>query len=127
MSVDLSIEGIQDAQDENIRAIAALQPTGAGGRAVQFMTAGLHRYAVSVTHVRTGALHASHLMEINGLRGEVYLNPAAVNPKTKKRPAEYGVYEHRRGGEHAFYDRTIDEAGPDLIERGATLAFQGVY
>jgi hypothetical protein len=48
-------------------------------------------------------------MELKGLRGRIYLDPSAINPRTGQKPAVYGYYENKRGGEHAFYDRTVEE------------------
>lgn len=49
-------------------------------------------------------------LETHGLdQGLVYLDPTAVNPRTGRRTALYGGYEHERGNEHAFYERTVGE------------------
>lgn len=123
-----NIESIQKAQERNLRRIAALQPTGKAGEAVRNAIVALHRYAVSITHVGRydrmgvpgkkigGSLRASHRMEITGLEGQIYIDPSSVNPLGQK-PAIYGVYEHARGGEHAFYDRTVDGEGPRVSAR----------
>jgi len=106
----VQIEGIQAAQAAVNRVVASTRPAGALGAAVQEATVRLHRYAVGVTHVDTGALRGSHTMRITRTRGEIYISPNARHA-TGKRPAEYGVYEHRRGGSHAFYARTVAEHG----------------
>lgn len=118
----LSIEGIQEATARNNRRIAALKPGGAAEEAARDAIVALHRYAVGITHVGKyeggGALKSSHRMEVNGLEGMVYIDPSSVSPrrtKRKYRPAEYGVYENERGGEHAFYARTVEEAGPGVV------------
>jgi hypothetical protein len=105
--------------------IAELRPSGKLGKAVQYGTIQAHRYAVGLTHVDTGSLKSSHRMEIKGLRGEVYIDPNASNPRSGRRTAMYGQYEHDRGGEHAFYQRVIDEYGKqiegemrDIVRRG---------
>lgn len=113
-----TIKGLQEAQNANMKAIAAVRPSGVFGRAIQYATAEAHRYAASVTHVDTGALRASHRMEITGLRGMIYIDPSARNPRSGARPAVYGAAEHARGGDHAFYQRTMDEHG-DVIRRVA--------
>lgn len=114
INVRMTITGIQEAQAENNRVIASLQPSGALGRAVQYGTAAAHRAAVGMTHVDTGALRASHRMEVTGLRGRVYIDPSARNPRSRQRTETYGPYEHERGGTHAFYQRTIDEQGQSI-------------
>lgn len=123
----LSIEGIQEVQKRNLARIAALTPAGKAGEAVRDALVALHRYAVSITHVGKyqrngntvggGSLRASHRIEVSGLEGMVYIDPSAKNPLSKTKPAEYGVYENARGGEHAFYDRTVNEEGPRVSAR----------
>lgn len=67
------------------------------------------------------ALQAQNLKLIamaEGLAGDVghvYIDPGAINPRSRKRAAEYGVYEHKRGGEHAFFSRTVGEAGQQIL------------
>ena len=116
MSQDtMTIRGLQKAQEWNLRAQAALTPKGALGRAVQFVTIGLHRLSVAYAHVDFGAMKASIRLEVNlsKMFGKVYIDPRAVN-RSGKRPAEYGVYEHERGGSHAFFDRAMNDIDPLL-------------
>lgn len=143
----LSITGIQEAMEHNVRRIAAMQPEGAAGEAVRDAIIALHRYAVQVTHVGRyaqsasgkyswarppraarggGSLKSSHRMQIDGLSGTVSIDPKSVNPLTGKKPIEYGLYENARGGEHAFYDRTVDEAGPQISARAVTKIKEAV-
>ena len=109
MSEEFAIKGIQEAQAVNAKMIARLQPNGEVGQKIKDLTISAHRYAVSITHVLTGSLRASNRMELKGLRGRIYLDSQAVNPRSGQKPAVYGFYENKRGGEHAFYDRTVDE------------------
>jgi hypothetical protein len=110
MTPALTIRGVQEAQRDNIQDIAELKPSGAMGRMIQQVSEELHRYTVSITHVITGALRASHRMELTngGLRGRIFIDESSTRPGGG-RPAEYGYYENERGGSHAFYDRTIAE------------------
>ena len=112
--LDISIKGLQELQAKNLKRIAALRPSGPLGQAIKDATLGAHRYAVSVTHVLTGSLRASHRAEIKGTRGRIYIDPSAHNPRGKTKPVEYGYYENRRGGSHAFYDRTVEEYGAEV-------------
>lgn len=106
-----TIQGLQDAQNWNLRALAAMKPDGALGQAVKTALAEAQRYAVAITHVDTGALRASHRVELIGLRGTVYIDPNARNPVSGARTAIYGQAEHARGGSHAFYARVQSEYG----------------
>jgi len=110
----MTIKGIQEAQQANEHNIAQLKPSGSFGQMVRDVTTYVHRYAVTITHVVSGALRASHRMDVTSLRGTIYIDPAAVNPKGG-RPADYGPIEEARGGEHAFYHRTATEAGPEAV------------
>lgn len=120
MSVDvkLTITGVQEAQRANLRAMRAVVQTGQGmTRALALAGLELHRYAVAVTHVDTGALRASHRLRESPGRVELFIDSGAVNPRTGASPARYGPLEHARGGEHAFYERTYTERGPEAVNR----------
>lgn len=120
----LSLEGIQEVQQRNLRRIASMQVNGAAEVAVKDAIIALHRYATQITHVGKyvggGALKNSHRMSLDGLEGSVYIDPSSVSPRrgaSKAKPVEYGIYENARGGEHAFYDRTINEIGETVKQR----------
>jgi len=119
VSVDpkLTIRGIQELQRANQKMIHALKPEGARGRAVLYATRGAQRYATAITHKDTGALKASHRMKYDDktATGNIYIDPRSINPRSFELPIEYGLYEHARGGEHAFYKRTVDEYGGELM------------
>jgi len=125
--IEIGLAGLQEAQDRNNRRIANLRPTGVVGRAIRDATADLHRYAISITHVDTGSLRASHRMAVSGAAGRIYLDPAAVNPRTGERPAVYGIEEEERGGSHAFYTRTREERGPYALARAKDEIRRGLY
>lgn len=113
----LSIRGIQEAQARNIQRLAALKPGGGFGKLIFNVTATLHRFMGTVTHVDTGALKSAEVMEVQGLRGQVFISPSAQNPKSGARPVDYGPFENARGGDHAFFDRTAGKA-PEAVAQG---------
>jgi translation elongation factor EF-Tu-like GTPase len=110
----LGIQGIQEAQRANMRHIASLRPTGALGVAIQEGTLAAHRYTVAITHVDTGALRASERVELEGLRGTVFVDPSTTNPRSGARPADYVMFEHARGGSHASFLRTYSEQASQI-------------
>jgi hypothetical protein len=114
----MTIRGIQEAQAANNRALAAVRPRGALGRAVQWGIAEAQRYAVVVTHVDSGALRASHRTSFQErrrwARGRMMIDASSVNPHGG-RPSVYGPIEHERGGSHAFYARTERERGRRIL------------
>jgi hypothetical protein len=132
--VKVVLDGAKEAQQANLRTMSQLSPSGRGGRAVFYMISDLWAYAVRITHRDTTALALSHRMQVKGNRGEVYLDPDAQNPrpqgprqtKPHPTPAVYGVHEHNRGGDHAFYDRTIGERGSDSLDRAMQYLAAGV-
>jgi hypothetical protein len=133
--VNLSIKGIQEAQAANLKAIAAVKPTGAVGQAVKEGAALAHRYAVYFTPWEHGALRAAHAirLEARGLRGRIYISPSAVAPRRKARPSEYGVYLHAqgrrsglRGGIRAFYEHTWDVKGDEVLHKMAAIIKRGL-
>lgn len=123
MGLGISIKGIQKAQKQNNAMINALRPTNMLGGVIQGITIAVHRYAVSITHVVTASLRASHRTAIDMSKpsGRVFIDPGAVNPFNQQRPAKYGAIEQRRGGDHAFYTRTEREVGSRLAKQGADV------
>jgi hypothetical protein len=121
-----TIQGLIEAQEANIRAIRAMQPDGALGQAIKQGTQRAHAYAAQITHKDTTALARSHRMEVVETRGRVYIDKSARNPRTGDRTADYGPVEHRRGGSHAFYERTEKEAGPRIAADGIQVITGGL-
>lgn len=124
------IQGLREAQTENLKMIRALSPHNQLGKAVQTGLIVLQRYAVGITHVDTSALRASHRMRMefssSDAIGEIYIDPSARNPRSGKRTAEYGPYEHARGGDHAFYERTYNEEGDRALALASAVLEAGL-
>ena len=149
--ISVSIENIQEVQARNQQMVAALRPSGALGEAVKVTALELQRYAISITHVgryiqtRTGrwryarpheegrgggALRASHRIAFsdsgaNTATAIISNDAGSVNPLTNQKPVVYGKYEHRRGGEHAFYARAVKERGTEAMNRGRAAFKRG--
>lgn len=123
----VDIKGIQQLQAANLQMIRALSPVGAMGQAVLAVTQAMHRVSVILTHVDSGALRASHRIEHQprNLRGRVFIDPGTVNPRGQ-RPAEYGYYEHERGGSHAFYRQASDAQGEGQLANGAQVIIRAM-
>lgn len=111
--IDIDIKGIQELMADNLRATRAIRPNGALGRVVKKVGLSTLRWIDGVVHVDTGALRASQRIDYiesgNEATAIIFVDPTAQNPKGQY-PAEYGVYENRRGGAHAFYDIGADYA-----------------
>lgn len=134
-NVNLSIKGIQEAQEANLTAIAAVKPAGVAGQAVKEGSALAHRYAVYFTPWEHGALRAAHTIRLEGkgLRGRIYISPSAIAPRRKTRPSEYGAYLHAqgrrsglRGGIRAFYEHTWDVKGDEILRKMAETVKRGL-
>lgn len=121
----VQIYGIQRAQAAMLQAVEAVRPSGGLGRAIQGATAEAHRRAVAKTHVDTGALRGSHTMRVNNAHGEVFISSSARR-SDGRRPAEYGPYEHARGGEHAFYERVVREDGAAIGRAAMSVMMAGL-
>lgn len=126
VDVDLSIRGIQEAQQNNIRRIAAVKPSGKLGKAIHEITITAFRFLVQITHVDTGSYKGSQRMDykVEGgdAGGKLFVDPSTVNPRSSVKPVEYSVYEERRGGSHASYKRTevyIEKLG--LLRHGVKM------
>lgn len=118
-----SIKGLQEAQAAANQAAAALRPRGALGRAVQHVTARVHRYATTINPVDTGSWRASQRQQLSndGLSGRVFLQPGATNSRSGGPVDRYaGMYE-RAGGRYAVYKRTFEEDGQKALDEGGEI------
>ncbi len=113
----VTIKGLQQAQKAMLKVLTAVKPEGGLGRAVLYLATEAHRVLVSNTHVDTGAYRASQFIrrEAQG-RYRIYIDPSATNPRTSAKPVDYGPVEEARGGSHAAYQRTYEQA-PALAGR----------
>lgn len=113
--LELRMRGFRRLQKALKQTEQAVSVEGPGGKrglrwAVTQVGGEVHKYARATTHIDTGALALSHRMKVTGrgriARALIFIDPGALNP-LGQRPAEYGIYEHGRGGLHAFYARTF--------------------
>lgn len=70
----------------------------------------LREYAVSITHIDTGAWADAHRSEVVGDTARVYIDPTATNPVTGQSVEFYASVWENRGGEMAVYERTVAES-----------------
>ena len=106
-----TIKGIRELQRANLKSIRALQPTGAAGQAVQSGILAMQRYQATITDVDTGALKGSRRIRIEGMGASLFTSHTARNPRSGTPVLEYDDYEEARGGGHANWSRTFNEAG----------------
>lgn len=125
MNLNIRLQDAQRTQDAMTQAVEALRPRGKMAEGVKAMTLYLHRRAVQNTHVDTSALRRSIVPRVRGLYGEIYINPVATNPRGQ-RPAVYGIYEHRRGGSHAFFGNTVAQDGEKAAQAGIRVVVEGL-
>lgn len=89
-------------------------------------------YAKRITHKASGVLALAHTWEYDSYRtkGRIFLSEHVSwiqGRSTIRRPHIYGVYEHARGGSHAFYERTVREAATDrYMSDGLRAAVKGL-
>lgn len=120
------LKGQREAQQAMLIAYNAVEPRGGLGRAIHWAGREALQYTIRITHRITAILAASHMIEYeevgrSSVMGRVFIDPSVFNPYYNKRPAEYGIYEHARGGAHAFYARTVDERGDEIARRSIAL------
>jgi len=120
----ITIKGLQETQRANQENVAAMRPTGIFGLAIKNATIQAQAYEAGVIHVDTGALKSSRLIKVVGLQGQIYTDPGAYGPSG--RPYIYGFWEHKRGGSHAFAERTVKEAGPMIGRRAEDTLLRGL-
>ena len=86
--------------------------------------------AASVTHRETGQLAGAHRWEYDSHRmtGRLYIDPriAYARGSRVQWPSIYGVYEHRRGGSHAFYQLTYEQSTRLLPDVGLRVMIEEV-
>lgn len=138
LGIKFRLRGLERLQAANLQLMRAINPRGGLGKGVKVATLYLHKYAVAITHVQTGTLKRSHVMDFasGGVQtyrygipivgkavGRIYINPSARNPVTGQMPYKYGTVEHAKRGSHAFYKRTVDERG----KAAAALAMAEIF
>lgn len=90
----------------------------------------LRDYARAITHRSTGTLAESHTVYFDTAhqRGEIRPDPTFARRQGRRgrlqSVEQYAAYEHARGGDHAFYQRTLDEYGDKVVRRGV-VAYMG--
>ena len=126
MPIQVNIKGLQKLTDANIRAIKALKPKHALGKALKAGTAMIHRLSVRYTPHDTRALAASHRIKIDNrqVMGRVSLDRTAKNPRTGQLTHQYGYHLHQqgqrpgvRGGIRAFYEYVYERFGQRILDR----------
>lgn len=128
--LDATVEGYAELQAALDKLTAAVKPSGALGKAVQRTTKRLYDHALLITHVDTGTLQTAHrwqyLEDGEGPRGVVFVEGGLVNPKSHQPVARYAGIEEARGGDHAFYARTIAEVGDDAANEGISVVLEAL-
>lgn len=121
-----------EGQEELLQAINEIveQMRGQGslGTGISSVTRGALAYAKEITHVVTGGLQGAHRGTIELTeqpRGIIFIDPSSINP-VGERPYIYGPKEHGKGGDHAFYARTVAERGQELVVRGVNEMIKGL-
>lgn len=114
---DVTYEGLEEVQAALRQLEEALKGDGAAGELVGDTSRDLLAHARDITHVITGGLQTAHraVLELSGdPRATIFIDPSSVNP-LGERPYLYGPKEHAKGGDHAFYARTVNERGPTAV------------
>lgn len=116
MDIKVEVKGVQEFQVANLRYIRALEPQGVLDEAAGDGIAALQRYQATITHVDTGALRGARRVRFTRNAAELFTSSTARNPRSGQAAIVYDEYEEARGGGHANWQRTFDEAGPRVAE-----------
>lgn len=109
MAIEADIRGLKETQE---RMAALLQEISAGGGLEAIMaraTLRAHRYATMIVHVDTGRLKNSLFPRVSVKGNDVY-GIVGTN-------VVYAPFEEGRGGDHAFFGRTMEEEGPAIVDQ----------
>ena len=116
--MSLETDGLDEAVLYLSRLAAGLQPSGEMGAIVAEATLRAHRYATKIVHFKTGRLRNSLYPSIHKSQGNNAYGMVGTN-------VAYAQIEHERTvitgkerppGGHAFFRRTVDEEGPNIIQ-----------
>lgn len=121
MPVEFQVTGYEAAKSAVEKAVHVAKPGGPLDEGITYATIEAHRYAQNVVHVWSGALQSALRMQVQGQRGLVFVDGSVVNPITGDSVASYYVKEHERGGDHAFFERTVMEAGETIMSRAVEI------
>lgn len=128
MKLGLTVKGLKEEQAKQARRVRALDPRHAVGRVTKAGTRKIYSRMLEVVHVQSGTLKAALRMDFKttatAATGSVFIDPGAVKPGTRSRPAVYGVYENAKGGAHAFIERATAAAG--FIEQEARAEIEKI-
>lgn len=113
----VQLEGFDRAQAAMLRGIEAMKSSGAMGDAVKRALLMAQEYAAQITDQDTGTLSRSHVIQYAGTNGFVYPSPSNINPRSHKPASYYAIFEENRGGQHAFYGRTVADKGQQILEQ----------
>ena len=119
------IDGLRQAQAACLRLLAATTPQGALGRGIKAGLVEGTRRAVVYTPVDTGSWRASHRAKLDGLTGQLFIDPAARNVRSGTPVRRYAAGLAKRGGRYDVYGRVArDEAA--IAEAMARAALEDI-
>ena len=100
-----------------------LKARGVLGQQIRQVARTIFDYMRAITHVESGALRAAERFTFDpeDVSAVVDIDPHAPPRKGKTLPVEYGIYEHARGGTHAFMQRAMSERGPAALARAEQM------
>jgi hypothetical protein len=129
-AISTDVQGYAELQAALDKVAAAVKPSGALGEGVKRTTQRLYKHAIGITHVDTGTLASSHRWqyaeESGSPRGVVFVEDSLRNPKSKQAVGRYAPIEEGRGGQHAFYARTVAEEGDAAAGEGINVVLEAL-
>ncbi len=124
MSGTPNISGLQEAQAACLKLLAAMQPSGGLGKAVNYGLAAASRLAIAGTPTDTGSWRASHRVAQQGLRGELFIDPSARNSRNNALVQVYAAANARRkGGRYDVY-KTVYQQQTTIAQEAARFVLE---
>jgi phage gpG-like protein len=105
--LDGEIKGLEATQRRLARLVQETSANDGLLGIVAKATLRAHRYATQIVHVLTARLKNSLFPRTSTRRNQAY-GVVGTN-------VVYARVEHERGGNHAYFRRTIDEEGPGIV------------
>jgi hypothetical protein len=120
MSVGVVVQGYQELQAAAQKLVAAAQPSGALGKAVQFATLQFSRASRAARTSRPARIRA---------RSYSTTLTCSVMSSSRRTPipvsgslaSVYGPIEEARGGEHAAWATTMQQDAPGVMVQAAQI------
>lgn len=114
----IELDGLKETRDSLLATARGLSAQGGLRGVVAKGTLRAHGYVSKIVHVAIGRLKNSLFPTVEGSGNNVF-GVIGTN-------VVYAPFEHDRGGAHAFFERTVNEEGPAIVQMMENDLFKGL-